>query len=136
MRKEVISLNMLQAFYDYIISQGIDQKTIYEDKGEGFTVVSFPERGEKDCMYNIAIVFYENDKDVEIYIRKPIKEFDELTLLRKLNILNCEFSDATFLVDDNMLTVKSHLLSQGKIENVLVKLVTNMQLAQAEFAKL
>jgi hypothetical protein len=127
---------MLQAFYDYIISQGIDQKTIYEDKGEGFTVVSFPERGEKDCMYNIAIVFYENDKDVEIYIRKPIKEFDELTLLRKLNILNCEFSDATFLVDDNMLTVKSHLLSQGKIENVLVKLVTNMQLAQAEFAKL
>lgn len=99
-------------------------------------VVSFPERGEKDCIYNIAIVFYENDNDVEIYVRKPISDFDELTLLRKLNSLNCEYTDVTFLVDDNMLTLKSYLLSQGKLENVLIKMVSDVQLAQTEFVRI
>ena len=70
-------MNTLKAFYDYATSQGIDKNAIYEKKGDGFVVISFPERGEKDCIYNIAIVFYENDDDVEIYVRKPIKDFDE-----------------------------------------------------------
>lgn len=129
-------LSTLKAFYDYAASQGIDKNAIYEEKGNGFIVISFPERGEKNCIYNIAIVFYENDNDVEIYVRKPIKDFDELSLLRKLNALNCEYTDVTFLVDDNMLTVKTHLLSQGKLENVLIKMVANMQLAQTEFVKI
>ena len=136
MRKEVRLLKTLNDFYDYVTSQGIDKNAIYEEKGEGFVVVSFPERGEKDCIYNIAIVFYENDNDVEIYVRKPIKDFDELTLLRKLNSLNCEYTDVTFLVDENMLTIKSHLLSQGKLENVLIKMVSDVQLAQTEFVKI
>lgn len=112
------------------------QKAIYEERGDGFVVVSFPERGEKDCIYNIAIVFYENENDVEIYVRKPIKDFDELTLLRKLNTLNCEYTDVTFFVDDNMLTVKSYLSSQGKLENVLIKMVSDVQLAQTEFVRI
>mgnify|MGYP000218288002 CR=1 FL=1 len=129
-------LSILKAFYDYVTSQGIDKKAIYEEKGDGFVVISFPEKGEKDCIYNIAIVFYENDDDVEIYVRKPIKDFDELTLLRKLNVLNCEYADVTFLIDDNMLTVKSFLSSQGDIKKVLIKMVADVQLAQAEFVKI
>ncbi len=129
-------MNILNDFYNYVSSQGIDKNAIYEEKGDGFVVISFPERGEKDCIYNIAIVFYENENDVEIYVRKEIKNYDELTLLRKLNALNCEYTDVTFLVDDNMLTIKSHLLSQGKIKNVLIKMVADVQLAQAEFARI
>lgn len=129
-------LSILKAFYDYVTSQGIDKKAIYEEKGDGFVVISFPEKGEKDCIYNIAIVFYENDDDVEIYVRKPIKDFDELTLLRKLNVLNCEYTDVTFLIDDNMLTVKSFLSSQGDLKKVLIKMVADVQLAQAEFVKI
>lgn len=129
-------MDILNDFYNYVSSQGIDKNAIYEEKGEGFVVISFPERGEKDCIYNIAIVFYENENDVEIYVRKEIKNYDELTLLRRLNALNCEYTDVTFLVDDNMLTIKSHLLSQGKIKNVLIKMVADVQLAQAEFARI
>ena len=136
MRKEWRVLDILNDFYNYVSSQGIDKNAIYEEKGEGFVVISFPERGEKDCIYNIAIVFYENENDVEIYVRKEIKNYDELTLLRRLNALNCEYTDVTFLVDDNMLTIKSHLLSQGKIKNVLIKMVADVQLAQAEFARI
>lgn len=134
--KKKVQLNTLKAFYDYVASKGIDRNAIYEEKGEGFVVTSFPEMGEKDCIYNIAIVFYENDNDAEIYIRKPIKSFDELELLRKLNALNCEYSDVTFLIDDNMLTIKSYLLSDGKVENILKKLVADMQLAQKEFVNI
>ena len=61
---------------------------------------------------------------------------DELTLLRKLNALNCEYTDVTFFVDDNMLTVKSYLSSQGKLENVLIKMVSDVQLAQTEFVRI
>ena len=129
-------MSILNALYDYVTSQGIDKKAIYEEKGDGFVVISFPEKGEKDCIYNIAIVFYENNDDVEIYVRKPIKDFDELTLLRKLNVLNCEYTDVTFLIDDNMLTVKSFLSSQGDIKKVLIKMVADVQLAQAEFVKI
>jgi len=126
-------LKNLKAFYEYATSQGIDKQAIYEEKGDGFVVISFPEQGEKDCIYNIAIVFYDNDDDVEIYVRKPIKNFDELTLLRKLNALNCEYTDVTFLIDDNMLTVKSFLSSQGDLNKILIKIVADVQLAQAEF---
>lgn len=129
-------LKILDDFYAYVVSQEIDKNAIYEERGDGFVVVSFPERGEKDCIYNIAIVFYENENDVEIYVRKPIKDFDELTLLRKLNTLNCEYTDVTFFVDDNMLTVKSYLSSQGKLENVLIKMVSDVQLAQTEFVRI
>lgn len=129
-------LKILDDFYAYVVSQEIDKNAIYEERGDGFVVVSFPERGEKDCIYNIAIVFYENDNDVEIYVRKSIKDFDELTLLRKLNALNCEYTDVTFFVDDNMLTVKSYLPSQGKLENVLIKMVSDVQLAQTEFVRI
>ena len=129
-------LKILDDFYEYVAAQEIDKNAIYEEKGDGFVVVSFPERGEKDCIYNIAIVFYENDNGVEIYVRKSIKDFDELTLLRKLNALNCEYTDVTFFVDDNMLTLKSYLLSQGKLENVLIKMVSDVQLAQTEFVRI
>ena len=129
-------MKILDDFYEYVAAQEIDKNAIYEEKGDGFVVVSFPERGEKDCIYNIAIVFYENDNGVEIYVRKSIKDFDELTLLRKLNALNCEYTDVTFFVDDNMLTLKSYLLSQGKLENVLIKMVSDVQLAQTEFVRI
>ena len=51
-------LKTLNDFYDYVTSQGIEKNAIYEEKGEGFVVVYLPERGEKDFIYNIAIVFY------------------------------------------------------------------------------
>ena len=134
--KEVIVLKILDDFYNYVESQGIDKNAIYEEKGDGVVVISFSEKGEENRIYNIAIVFYENDNDVEIYVRKSIKDFDELTLLRKLNALNCEYTDVTFFVDDNMLGVKSYLSSQGKLENVLIKMVSDVQLAQTEFIRI
>lgn len=48
-------LKILDDFYAYVVSQEIDKNAIYEERGDGFVVVSFPERGEKDCIYNIAI---------------------------------------------------------------------------------
>lgn len=36
----------------------------------------------------------------------------------------------------NMLTVKSFLSSQGDIKKVLIKMVADVQLAQAEFVKI
>ena len=129
-------MKTLKAFYDYATSQGIDKNAIYEEKGDGFVVISFPERGEKDCIYNITIVFYENDDDVEIYVRKPISNYDEYKLLKRLNVLNCEYTGVTFFIDDDMLSLKSFLSSQGDVEKVLITMVADVLLAQEEFVKI
>ena len=129
-------LSTLKAFYKYISSQGLDKNLIHEEKGDGFVVVSFPDGDDNGNIYDIAVVFYDNNDDTEIYVRKPVKNYDELTLLRKINALNCEYSDVTFLVDNNMLTIKSHISSQGKLKNILIKMLSDVQLAQEEFVKI
>ena len=129
-------MSTLKAFYKYISSQGLDKSVIHEEKGDGFVVVLFPEGDDKGNIYDIAVVFYDNNDDTEIYVRKPVKNYDELTLLRKINTLNCEYSDVTFLVDDNMLTIKSYISSQGKLKRILAKMVSDVQLAQEEFVKI
>ncbi len=129
-------MKLLDDFYEYATSQEVSKEEIYEERGEGFTVVAFSDAGEDDCIYNIAIVFYDNEDDVEIYTRRQIKDYDEYDVLKKMNELNCEYTDVTFLIDDDMLTVKSHILTNGELEKILIKMVSDVQLAKQEFVKL
>ena len=54
-------MSLLNQFYEYVESQGINKENIDEQKGDRFTLVSFGEEGEKGTIYNIAIVFYDDD---------------------------------------------------------------------------
>ena len=40
-------LKILDDFYAYVVSQEIDKNAIYEERGDGFVVVSFPEEEKK-----------------------------------------------------------------------------------------
>jgi len=124
--------NMLKKFYDYVDSIGIDKTQIYEEKGDGFTLVSFAEEGEANEIYNLALIFYE-DESLEVYVRKPINDFDEFSVLKKLNELNAEYRSVTFFIDDNMLSLKSYCTTGGDIKVALKEMVQDMQLAQKEF---
>lgn len=126
-------MKLLDQFYEYVKAQGIDTRNIDEQTGDGFTLVSFGEQGEKDTIYNIAIIFYE-DLSVEVYVRKYISQYDMLAMLKTLNDLNAEYKGATFFIENNILTLKSYIKTNGEISAVLAEMVRNMKLAQSEFS--
>ena len=131
---EMILLSLLNQFYEYVSAQGISKENIDEQKGDGFTLVSFGEEGEKGVIYNVAIVFYKDDS-VEVYIRKNISDYDEVKVLKSINSLNAEYKGATFYVENSILNLKSYIKTEGKIDVVLAEMVRNMRIAQSEFIK-
>ena len=104
----MILLSLLNQFYEYVSAQGISKENIDEQKGDGFTLVSFGEEGEKGVIYNVAIVFYKDDS-VEVYIRKNISDYDEVKVLKAMNSLNAEYKGATFYVENSILSLKSYI---------------------------
>lgn len=125
-------MTMLKKFYEYTVTAGFAKEDIQEEKGDGFTLVSFFEEGEKDVMYSIALVFYDDD-NAEVYVRKQLHNVDMLSVLQKINELNVQYCGVAFLITDDMLTVKSYVKADGNIELLLKEMVQNMKLAQLEF---
>lgn len=125
-------MTLLQKFYDYTEKAGFNKADIYEEKDKEYTLLSFFEEGEKDVMYNVALVFYE-DENAEIYIRKSLGNYDLLDMLKRINELNSQYCGVTFLIADDMIVVKSYCKANGEIEILLREMVQDMKLAQKEF---
>lgn len=125
-------MTLLQQFYDYTEKEGFNKTDIYEEKDKEYTLLSFFEEGEKDVMYNVALVFYE-DENAEIYIRKSLGNYDLLDMLKRINELNSQYCGVTFLIADDMIVVKSYCKANGEIEILLREMVQDMKLAQKEF---
>lgn len=125
-------MTLLQKFYEYTEKAGFNKTDIYEEKDKEYTLLSFFEAGEKDVMYNVALVFYE-DENAEIYIRKSLGNYDLLDMLKKINELNSQYCGVTFLVADDMIVVKSYCKANGEIDILLKEMVQDMKLAQKEF---
>lgn len=125
-------MTLLQKFYEYTEKAGFNKIDIYEEKDKEYTLLSFFEAGEKDAMYNVVLVFYE-DENAEIYIRKSLGNYDLLDMLKKINELNSQYCGVTFLVADDMIVVKSYCKANGEIDILLKEMVQDMKLAQKEF---
>lgn len=127
-------MTLLKKFYEYTESAGFDKEDIQEEKGDNFTLVSFFENGEEGVLYNIALVFYD-DENAEVYIRKHLQDVDLFSVLQKINELNIRYCGVAFLISDNMLTVKSYIKAEGNVEILLKEIVQDMKLARLEFTK-
>lgn len=123
---------LLKKFYEYTESAGFGKEDIQEEKGDDFTLVSFFEEGEVGILYNVALVFYD-DENAEVYIRKHLQNVDLFSVLQRINELNERYCGVAFLISDNMLTVKSYVKANGDLELLLKEIVHNMKLAQLEF---
>ena len=127
---------MLNQFFEYVAQLGISKDELYCEKGENFTVVTFGEEGEKNVLYNVGLVFYDDNNFVELYIRKSISDYDLFEVLKNINELNAQYCGVTFLVDEDLLTIKSCCKAEGKLEIVLKEMLQNMQIAKSEFIKI
>lgn len=125
-------MTLLQKFYEYTEKAGFNKTDIYEEKDNEYTLLSFYESGEKDDIYNVALVFYDN-QNAEVYIRTSIQNYDILTTLSKINELNSQYCGVTFLLADNMIVIKSYCKAEGNLESLLKEMVQDMKLAKKEF---
>ena len=125
-------MTLLKKFYEYTEKAGFDKSDIYEKKEPEYTLLSFFEKGTNDELYNVALVFYE-DNDAEVYIRSSISDYDMFSVLSKINELNSQYCGVTFLLADDMLVVKSYCKANGEIDLLLREMVQNIKLAKKEF---
>lgn len=129
-------MSLVNDFYKYTDQIGISKDDIYKETGDGFTLISFGEEVEQGSVFNVALVIYDNDDSVEVYIRKQINCTDELGLLRKLNNMNAEYCGASFFTENNVVSIKSYCKTNGNLDIALAQMIQNMQVAKEEFTKL
>ncbi|MCB7101311.1 hypothetical protein LIZ62_13865 [Fusicatenibacter saccharivorans] len=125
---------MLQEFYDNIEKLGISREAIQEEKDEECTLLTFFVENEQEIPYNIALIFYQ-DENAEIYIRSLLQNYDLLETLKKINTLNGEYCGVTFLLANDMLTVKSYCKENSDIEFLFLELKQDLEIAQEEFKR-
>lgn len=129
-------MSLLQDFIKVSKEQGINTEDLYQEKGNGFSIISFGETGEQNIIYNIALVFYDNDDDVELFIRKQIDDSEVVKVFNQVNNLNAEYRGMSFYLEDSIVVLKSYVQANGNVENVLRHMVGCMQVATVEFSKI
>lgn len=129
-----VKMSLLQEFYDNIEKLGISREAIQEEKDEECTLLTFFVENEQEMPYNIALIFYQ-DENAEIYIRSLLQNYDLLETLKKINTLNGEYCGVTFLLANDMLTVKSYCKENSDIEFLFLELKQDLEIAQEEFKR-
>lgn len=127
-------MSLLQEFYDNIEKLGISREAIQEEKDEECTLLTFFVENEQEIPYNIALIFYQ-DENAEIYIRSLLQNYDLLETLKKINTLNGEYCGVTFLLANDMLTVRSYCKENSDIEFLFLELKQDLEIAQEEFKR-
>ena len=82
------------------------------------------------------MVFYDNNDDVELFIRKQIDDSKVVKVFNQVNNLNVEYRGMSFYLEDSIIVLKSYLQANGNVENVLRHMVGCMQVATEEFSKI
>lgn len=126
-------MNLVEAFYRYTEKLEINKENIHEEKGDGFTLLSFGEQGEPNIIYYVIMLMYDDNDAVEVYIRKNVEKDDELSVLQQLNRMNAEYCGMSFFKQENAVNVKIYCKTGGKLEVVLERLVQGMDVAKTEF---
>ena len=129
-------MSLVNNFYKVAEQLGVHKNDIYEEKGDGFVLIAFGEEVSESSVYNVALVFYDNNDDVEVYIKKEILSNDEFTVLKKLNEMNAEYCGVSFYMENSALVSKSFCRTNGKIDVALAQMTQNMEVTKKEFSKI
>ena len=133
-------MSLINEFKKTATELGINMDNFYEEKGNGYTILSFSEIGEKKLMktisYNVALVFYSNDNEVEIFVRKKIEPKNIVQVFNQVNNLNAEYRGVACYLEDTSVVIKSYVQTEGNIEKLLKQMVCQVDIAKEEFTKI
>lgn len=132
-------MSLITEFKNTATELGINTEDFYEEKGNGYTILSFSEIGEKKLMktipYNVALVFYSNDNEIEIFVRKKINNKNMIQVFNQVNNLNAEYRGIAFYLENESVVLKSYVQTEGNIEKLLKQMVSCVDVAKEEFVK-
>ena len=130
-------MKLYDQFLNFAKTNGIDMNEVYHQREEGYDLVTFAEKANKDnnSIYNVVFVFYDEDNIAEIYIRKHVSVEDKLSVFEKLNLFNSKYRGMSFFLDNEMVCAKSYCATGGDIQVALLMLARNMETAQELFAE-
>lgn len=133
-------MSLVTEFKNTAAELGINKCDFYEENGQEYTILSFSEIGEKTLIktipYNVALVFYSNDNEVEIFVRKKIESKNIVQVFNQVNNLNAEYRGVAFYLEDTSVVIKSYVQTEGNIEKLLKQMVSQVDIAKEEFKKI
>lgn len=125
-------MSLIKDILKELESIGLDIDKAYKEKIDNGYIISFDEEIEKDVIYNIEIVIYDDLKLVEIRTRKAIDI--KIDTLQKLNELNMTYLGYSFFIENNnVLSIKSICHTDSSVAEVMKALVESTEIAKIEF---
>ena len=131
-------MSLVDSFKEFMESNGMDISDIYEEHVDelGCTILSFGEEAESGDIYNLCLVFFDDNSIVEIDVRMQYSASNMLKLYDKLNSLNIDYSGISFIYDAGIVATKTAVPSVLGIEHILKTLADNIEIAEKEFPQI
>lgn len=125
----------LKQFYDFVDKTGVDKTQIQEFKEKGFTLVKFGENDLKNGgILTIVLAFYNDNRRIDIFVRKPTQCKNCLETAEKLRNLIRSNNGFQFFIEDGIINlVTSIRVNNNNIEEALKKMVESKILAETAF---
>jgi len=125
----------LKQFYDFVDKTGVDKTQIQEIKEKGFTLVGFGENDLKNGgILAIVLAFYNDNRRIDIFVRKPTQCKNCLETAEKLRNLIRSNNGFRFFIEDGIINLETSIrVNNNNIEEALKKMVESKILAETAF---
>lgn len=124
----------LKQFYNFVDKTGVDKTQIQEFKEKGFTLVMFGENDLKNGgILTIVLAFYNDNRRIDIFVRKPTQCKNCLETAEKLRNLIRSNNGFQFFIEDGIINLETSIKVNNNIEEAMKKMVDSKILAETAF---
>ena len=106
----------------------------FEDE-EAYIYSMMVELETDDVPYLVQFFFFEEDELADLMISKPIKKWDSLTNLRKVNKFNSENRFICMMTHEQMLSVRGHVWKEEGVESLWEMFFYCMEVAENHYCE-
>lgn len=129
-------MKLVDDFLNIAKELDVDTSTMYQEKHDEYQLLTFKEEISDGVVFHIVFIFYNDEENVEVYVRQKFESVDELKILKALNQLNARYSGLSFYLDEDYVCTKSLCMCDHKIEPVIATMMQQIDSAKTEFAAL
>lgn len=126
-------MKLLNEFYEYAKSLGLNMADMYTQEDETVTLVSFPEKLDAEKLLYISLAFRKDADKIEVYARKDYESEMDIDLLQRINLLNLDYSGVTFFVAGGMVSLRIVLEEANTIDDLVAKILMAITIATETF---
>ena len=115
-------------FVSFMESAGVSRNNLYiSDNDSEFDIVGFIDADNNGNTYDVTILIDRNNSNAAIYIKRELKKYNEINVLKFINELNKYFVNGCFYCEDKgkTLVYRNGIQNLNSDVDVLVGYVVN-----------